>query len=861
MEIDAKILLQDGSTRATNITTAQANLANIEAADISLNLSPDDIAQFSRSQDNLVLNLKNGETITLDDFFEDHADGKKNQLFLSEDNTISQVNLASVEATGPFNPTISTYANPSELISELVFSQSNAAAATAGLSGAELAASIAVAGAGIAAIFAGNGGGGSDSTVEEIIIDTTAPDAPTVDAITASSAAPEVTGTANLGEGEVLTVEIDGVIYSEANGNLDIDPDGNFSLTIQDPLDEGTHQVVATVTDDAGNTTTDATVDEIIIDTTAPDAPTVDAITASSAAPEVTGTANLGEGEVLTVEIDGVIYSEANGNLDIDPDGNFSLTIQDPLDEGTHQVVATVTDDAGNTTTDATVDEIFIDTIAPAVTIDQLVTGPDTVVSGTAEADLPASSLAFFDANGDPIAGTVSLDADGNYTFTPDTPLADGAEVEVRQTDLAGNESTDTATIAFDTDGDGVANATDVDDDGDGILDLNEGAFVPIDFTALDNNLANGTEQTLATITSGGTDIDVTATFINDVATRGTQGGDSEGNLILGDAAFSTSQALAEDGDELLIEFSTAALIRVSEETSAGTFDGGGLDQVRLEAAGGFTVVDPNNELNIVSNIGDVLIFEPRFDQVPGESQLYQIFSNEPVTELNVQAAGNPLAPINVSVVAAADADNDGIINSLDTDSDDDGILDNLEAQNGQTVVPPSDADDDGDGLDNAYDDTPSGNVDGSGSNGLTPADTDGDGTPDFLQNDGGTTSPAPSDFTAPSEFNGGDTLALDGNSVTLDFSNIDTGLAGNAESIDLTGNGDNTLNLDVNDLLDLSGSANQLLVLGNAGDTVNATGGFTDTGATQAINGTAFDVYSSGSATLLVEQDVNVVI
>ena len=356
MDINAKILLQDGSTDAVNIAASQVNLTSVQAANVSLNLSPDDIAQFSRSQDNLVLNLKTGETITLEDFFEDHADGKKNQLFLSEDNTISQVNLASVEATGPFfDPTISTYANPSESISELVFSQSNAAAATAGLSGAELAASIAVAGAGIAAIFAGNGGGGSDSTVEEIIIDTTAPDAPTVDAITASSATPQVTGTANLGEGEVLTVEIDGVIYSEANGNLDIDPDGNFSLTIQDPLDEGTHQVVATVTDDAGNTTTDATVDEI-----------------------------------------------------------------------------------------------FIDTIAPAVTIDQLVTGPDTVVSGTAEADLPASSLAFFDANGDPIAGTVSLDADGNYTFIPDAPLADGAEVEVRQTDLAGNEGTDTATIALD---------------------------------------------------------------------------------------------------------------------------------------------------------------------------------------------------------------------------------------------------------------------------------------------------------------------------------------------------------------------------------------------------------------------------
>ena len=413
----------------------------------------------------------------------------------------------------------------------------------------------------------------------------------------------------------------------------------------------------------------------------------------------------------------------------------------------------------------------------------------------------------------------------------------------------------------------GVANATDVDDDGDGILDLNEGAFVPIDFSALESDFSAPDSafnlddpQPLATITSGGTDIDVTATFIVDEATVDFQGGDSEGNLILGDAVADTSQALAEDGDELLIEFSTAALIRISEETGAGTFHGFGQDQVRLEAAGGFTVVDPNDELLIVSNDGDVLIFEPRFDQVPGESQLYQIFSNEPVTELNVQAAGNPFAPINVSV-AAADADNDGIINSLDTESDDDGILDNLEAQNGQTVVPPSGADDDGDGLDNAYDDTPSGNVDGSGSNGLTPADTDGDGTPDFLQNDGGTTSPAPSDFTAPSEFNGGDTLALDGNSVTLDFSNIDTGLAGNAESIDLTGNGDNALNLDVNDLLDLSGSANQLLVLGDNGDTANVTDEFTNSSPTQAINGTAFDVHSSGDVVLLAEQDLNVVI
>jgi len=76
------------------------------------------------------------------------------------------------------------------------------------------------------------------------------------------------------------------------------------------------------------------------------------------------------------------------------------------------------------------------------------------------------------------------------------------------------------------------------------------------------------------------------------------------------------------------------------------------------------------------------------------------------------------------------DSDCDGIIDSLDLDSDNDGIPDNVEAQTtAGYIVPNNDSPAtyrDNLGLNSAYLTT----------NGLTPIDTDSDGTPDYLDND-----------------------------------------------------------------------------------------------------------------------------
>ncbi len=73
----------------------------------------------------------------------------------------------------------------------------------------------------------------------------------------------------------------------------------------------------------------------------------------------------------------------------------------------------------------------------------------------------------------------------------------------------------------------------------------------------------------------------------------------------------------------------------------------------------------------------------------------------------------------------AADTDGDGIPNSLDIDSDNDGITDLIEAQSTAGYVAPTGLDSDGDGLDDAYE-----------TDGLVPVDTDGDGTPDYQDAD-----------------------------------------------------------------------------------------------------------------------------
>jgi microcystin-dependent protein len=104
------------------------------------------------------------------------------------------------------------------------------------------------------------------SNAATITVDTTAPAAPTVNALTTANTTPTITGTATVGAGEVLTVVVNSVTYTAGGADLTLaGTDWTLVIPPGDALAVGTYSVTATVTDTAGNATSDNTDNELII--------------------------------------------------------------------------------------------------------------------------------------------------------------------------------------------------------------------------------------------------------------------------------------------------------------------------------------------------------------------------------------------------------------------------------------------------------------------------------------------------------------------------------------------------------------------------------------------------------------------
>ena len=159
---------------------------------------------------------------------------------------------------------------------------------------------------------------------------------------------------------------------------------GVYTFTPANPISDGAYQLYATVTDRAGNSTvapvfSTGSTTTITIDNTAPTAPVVTPLTTNDTTPLLQGTAVLLADESLAVTVGGVTYTAANGLIlggltgyTNPASANFNAyTWSIPLPEmaaDTYQVVATVTDAAGNTRSDTSSAELVIDTTAPTLT-------------------------------------------------------------------------------------------------------------------------------------------------------------------------------------------------------------------------------------------------------------------------------------------------------------------------------------------------------------------------------------------------------------------------------------------------------------------------------------------------------------
>ena len=170
---------------------------------------------------------------------------------------------------------------------------------------------------------------------------------------------------------------------------------------------------------------------------------------------------------------DQLVFSMVNGNGSV-LEETVVLTAQDissgyvdvfflkPTNGELQTVTVNLTDAAGNTATDTKpTDSARLDTIAPvtpeivSIQDDVGVTGPVTeggltddnrpTINGTAE---PNSTVTIFN-NGIAI-GTTTADQDGDWTFTPSSPLPDGIHsITAKSTDPAGNQSSVTSPDSF----------------------------------------------------------------------------------------------------------------------------------------------------------------------------------------------------------------------------------------------------------------------------------------------------------------------------------------------------------------------------------------------------------------------------
>ena len=219
------------------------------------------------------------------------------------------------------------------------------------------------------------------------------------------TAAQTISGTlaSNLSAGDLVKVSIDnGATWSTATTST-----GSATYSLASQTLASSNNVLARVEDLAGNAST-ALTRAFILDQASPSAPTVTTLTTSTTTPSLSGSATLGAGEVLTVTVSGATYSVIPSagawslNLATATPASGSLT---PLTQGhaAYPVTATVTDLAGNSTSDVSTNELSV------------IAGPSQSVSIVSMThDSGAADFITNDGAARTVSGTLSAGLTGN---------------------------------------------------------------------------------------------------------------------------------------------------------------------------------------------------------------------------------------------------------------------------------------------------------------------------------------------------------------------------------------------------------------------------------------------------------------
>lgn len=279
---------------------------------------------------------------------------------------------------------------------------------------------------------------------------------PTVESVASNQTTPTIAGSFAMAPGVDLSVQVNGIRYELSNDDISLIGDGLWSLSIPslDALDEGVYEVVATLTDAGGNTSVDQTLEELNVDLAAPVIPTITPQNSSATDTVLTGQAILEMGEILNITVNGTVYTTDDLVLVIDGSGLWSLSLSgvNALVDGVYEVIATVTDAAGNKSLDNSTTELVVDRLAPGEPIVNpvLSSSMTPVFTGLAILELTESLSITLNGVRYDSAPALTIDSEGLWTLVvpTDGALLEGQyEVLATVMDAAGNATSDSSSL------------------------------------------------------------------------------------------------------------------------------------------------------------------------------------------------------------------------------------------------------------------------------------------------------------------------------------------------------------------------------------------------------------------------------
>ncbi|WP_332836482.1 putative Ig domain-containing protein [Staphylococcus epidermidis] len=263
-------------------------------------------------------------------------------------------------------------------------------------------------------------GNTATTTLTINVIDTTAPEQPTINKVTEN--ATEVSGRGEPG----TIVEVTFPDGNKVEGK--VDSDGNYHIQVPSETTlKGGQPLQVIAIDKAGNKSESTTT--TVIDTTAPEQPTINKVTENST--EVSGR---GEPETV-VEVTFPDGNKVEGK--VDSDGNYHIQVPSETTlKGGQPLQVIAIDKAGNKSESTTT--TVIDTTAPEQPTINKVTENSTEVSGRGE---PETVVEVTFPDGNKVEGKVDSDGNFHIQIPSDEKFKVGQQLIVRVVDEEGNVS------------------------------------------------------------------------------------------------------------------------------------------------------------------------------------------------------------------------------------------------------------------------------------------------------------------------------------------------------------------------------------------------------------------------------------